>query len=163
HSECIRVGTVAQGHVRGERPAPLVARLPDEAQEEAIHDQARVHDSHHSTASGSSGGQRGRGGPGPSPPPPGPGPPAPRRTPPPYCGDESKLPSDAVPGTTTARYWGVHGGAGYRIEVPAKWNGELVLYAHGFRGTGLELSITNPRIRQFLVTHGYAWGASSFA
>ena len=83
--------------------------------------------------------------------------------PPAYFVDESKLPFDALPGTTTARYWGVHGGAGYRIEVPAAWNGELVLYAHGFRGTGLELTITNPRIRQFLVTHGYAWGASSFA
>src|SRR5206468_4858279 len=58
--------------------------------------------------------------------------------PPAYFVDESKLPFDALPGTTTARYWGVHGGAGYRIEVPANWNGELVLYAHGFRGTGLE-------------------------
>jgi hypothetical protein len=83
--------------------------------------------------------------------------------PPAYFVDQSKLPFDALPGTTTARYWGVHGGAGYRIEVPAQWNGELVLYAHGFRGTGLELTVTNPRIRQWLVTHGYAWGASSFA
>jgi fermentation-respiration switch protein FrsA (DUF1100 family) len=38
-----------------------------------------------------------------------------------------------------------------------------VLYAHGFRGTGLELTITNPRIRQLLVTRGYAWAASSFS
>src|SRR5713101_8162393 len=83
--------------------------------------------------------------------------------PPAYFVDESKLPFDALPGTTTARYWGVHGGAGYRIEVPANWNGELVLYAHGFRGTGLELTITNPRLRQWLVTHGYAWAASSYS
>jgi fermentation-respiration switch protein FrsA (DUF1100 family) len=83
--------------------------------------------------------------------------------PPAYFVDESKLPFDALPGTTTARYWGVHGGAGYRIEVPANWNGELVLYAHGFRGTGLELTITNPRLRQLLVTNGYAWAASSFS
>jgi len=83
--------------------------------------------------------------------------------PPAYFVDESKLPFDALAGTTTARYWGVHGGAGYRIEVPANWNGELVLYAHGFRGTGLELTITNPRLRQWLVTHGYAWAASSFS
>ncbi len=83
--------------------------------------------------------------------------------PPAYFVDQSKLPFDALPGTTTARYWGVHGGAGYRIEVPANWNGELVLYAHGFRGTGLELTITNPRIRQLLVTNGYAWAASSFS
>jgi len=39
--------------------------------------------------------------------------------PPAYFVDESKLPFDALAGTTTARYWGVHGGAGYRIEVPA--------------------------------------------
>jgi len=54
--------------------------------------------------------------------------------PPAYFVDESKLPFDALPGTSTTRYWGVHGGAGYRIEVPDNWNGELVLYAHGFRG-----------------------------
>jgi len=83
--------------------------------------------------------------------------------PPAYFVDQSKLPFDALPNTTTARYFGVHGGAGYRIEVPANWNGELVLYAHGFRGTGLELTITNPRIRQLLVTHGYAWAASSYS
>jgi len=83
--------------------------------------------------------------------------------PPAYFVDESKLPFDELAGTSTVRYWGVHGGAGYRIEVPVNWNGDLVLYAHGFRGTGLELTITNPRIRQWLVTHGYAWAASSFS
>lgn len=83
--------------------------------------------------------------------------------PPAYFVDESKLPFDALPNTTTARYTGVHLGAGYRIEVPANWNGELVLYAHGFRGTGLELTVSNPRIRQWLVTHGYAWAASSYS
>ena len=83
--------------------------------------------------------------------------------PPGYFVDQSTLPFDALPNTTTARHWGVHGGAGFRIEVPANWNGELVLYAHGFRGTGLELTVSNPRIRQWLVTHGYAWAASSYS
>ena len=82
--------------------------------------------------------------------------------PPAYFVDESKLPFDALLGTSTTRYWGVHGGAGYRVEVPDQWNGELVLYAHGFRGTGLELTVTNPRIRKYLVDHGYAWAASSY-
>jgi hypothetical protein len=82
--------------------------------------------------------------------------------PPAYFVDESKLPFDALPGTSTTRYWGVHGGAGYRVEVPDNWNGDLVLYAHGFRGTGLELTVSNPRIRQFLVANGYAWAASSY-
>ena len=83
--------------------------------------------------------------------------------PPRYFVDESKLPFDALPGTSTTRYWGVHGGAGYRIEVPDNWNGELVLYAHGFRGTGLELTVSDPRIRPYLVANGYAWAASSYS
>jgi pimeloyl-ACP methyl ester carboxylesterase len=80
-----------------------------------------------------------------------------------YFVDESKLPFDALPGTSTRRYWGIHNGAGYRIEVPDNWNGDLVLYAHGFRGTGLELTVSNPRIRQYLVTHGFAWAATSYS
>ena len=79
-----------------------------------------------------------------------------------YYVDETKLPFDALPGTTTNRYWGVHGGAGYRIEVPANWNGSLVLYCHGYRGTGLELTVSNPSIRQYLINNGYAWAASSY-
>jgi len=83
--------------------------------------------------------------------------------PPRYFVDESKLPFGALPGTSTTRYWGVHNGAGYRIEVPDDWNGELVLYAHGFRGTGLELTVSNPRLRAYLVRNGYAWAASSYS
>jgi hypothetical protein len=83
--------------------------------------------------------------------------------PPRYFVDESALPFDALPGTSTTRHWGVHGGAGYRIEVPDNWNGDLVLYAHGFRGTGLELTVSNPRIRPYLVENGYAWAASSYS
>ena len=83
--------------------------------------------------------------------------------PPQYFVDETKLPFDALSGTTTTRLWGVRGGAGYRIEVPQEWNGELVLYAHGFRGGGLELTVSNHPIRRWLVEHGYAWAASSYA
>jgi pimeloyl-ACP methyl ester carboxylesterase len=83
--------------------------------------------------------------------------------PPAYFVDASKLPFDALPGTTTTRLFGIHNGAGYRVEVPQDWNGELVLYAHGFRGTGLELTVTNPSIRSYLVTHGFAWAASSYS
>ena len=83
--------------------------------------------------------------------------------PPQYFVDETKLPFNALPGTTTTRLWGVHGGAGYRIEVPQEWNGELVLYAHGFRGGGLELTVSNHPIRAWLIAHGYAWAASSYA
>lgn len=83
--------------------------------------------------------------------------------PPAYFVDESKLPFVSLPGTSTTPYWGVHQGAGYQIEVPQAWNGVLVLYAHGFRGTGLELTVSQPRIRRWLVEHGYAWGASSYS
>jgi hypothetical protein len=83
--------------------------------------------------------------------------------PPEYFVDETKLPFTALAGTVTTRLWGVHGGAGYRIEVPDNWNGELVLYAHGFRGSGLELTVSNPPIRAYLIQHGYAWAASSYA
>ncbi|MEO7246527.1 MAG: DUF6351 family protein [Rubrivivax sp.] len=83
--------------------------------------------------------------------------------PPAYFVDAARLPFDALAGTTTQRIWGVHNGAGYRIEVPANWNGRLVMWAHGYRGTGLELTIDNHPLRQFLVAQGYAWAASSYS
>lgn len=79
---------------------------------------------------------------------------------PPWFVDEAKLEFEALPGATAM--WGVHNGAGYRIEVPDAWNGDLVLYAHGFRGTGPELTVSNPRIREHLIANGYAWAASSY-
>src|SRR5262245_9397138 len=83
--------------------------------------------------------------------------------PPDYFVDESKLPFDALPGTTTQRLWGGHNSAGYRIEVPASWNGKLEMWAHGFRGTGLELTVDNHPLRAFLIANGYAWAASSYS
>jgi hypothetical protein len=81
--------------------------------------------------------------------------------PPEYFVDESKLPFEALPGATAL--WGVHGGAGFRVEVPVNWNGELVVWAHGFRGTGLELTVDNHPLRALLIPLGYAWAASSYA
>jgi hypothetical protein len=84
--------------------------------------------------------------------------------PPNYFVDQTKLPFDAIPGTETQRSWGVHNGAGYRIEVPSRnWNGSLVMWAHGFRGTGLELTVDNHPLREFLIRNGYAWAASSYS
>jgi hypothetical protein len=70
---------------------------------------------------------------------------------------------DTVDVTTTSRYAGVLGGAAYRIEVPANWNGKLVMYAHGYAGTGAALGVSNPSIRRHLIQQGYAWAASSYA
>jgi len=78
--------------------------------------------------------------------------------------DEATLPFDPLPGFDDAeRAWGVHRGAGYRIEVPADWNGSLVMWAHGFRGEGLELTVDNHPLRSYLVANGFAWAASSYS
>ena len=81
-----------------------------------------------------------------------------------YVVVEAELPFEALPGTTTTRSWGVLEGAGYRIEVPEDWNGDLVMWAHGYRGTGPELTVDAPPdgLRQYLVEEGYAWAASSY-
>jgi len=54
-------------------------------------------------------------------------------------------------------------GAAYRIEVPPNWNGTLVMYAHGFRGTGNVVWVDGPQLRQYFVDNGFAWAASSYA
>lgn len=83
--------------------------------------------------------------------------------PPNYFVDETKLPFGETAGIPTQRSWGVHTGAGFRIEMPFNWNGSLVLWAHGFRGTGLELTVDNHPLRVFLIANGYAWAASSYS
>ena len=65
--------------------------------------------------------------------------------------------------STTSRWAGVLNGAAYRVEVPANWNGKLVMYAHGYAGTGAGLGVNNPSIRRYLVQNGYAWAASSYS
>jgi pimeloyl-ACP methyl ester carboxylesterase len=80
--------------------------------------------------------------------------------PPAYFVNEERLPFEALPGATA--YWGIHARAGYRIEVPDNWNGDLLIWAHGFRGTGLELYVDNPPFRELLIAQGYAWAASSY-
>jgi hypothetical protein len=70
---------------------------------------------------------------------------------------------DVIDMATTSRWSGVLGGAQYRVEVPANWNGKLVMYAHGFAGNGDVLGVSNPSIRRYLIQNGYAWGASSYS
>ena len=83
--------------------------------------------------------------------------------PPAYTVDEAALPFAEVPGISTQRQWGVLNGAGYRIEVPYQWNGTLVMWAHGYRGTGPALTVDNHPLREFLISQGYAWAASSYS
>ena len=78
--------------------------------------------------------------------------------------DESKLPFEPLAGFEDATLmWGVNKGAGYRLEVPADWNGSLVMWAHGYRGEGLELTVDDHPLREFLIAQGYAWAASSYS
>ena len=79
----------------------------------------------------------------------------------PWFVDEAQLPFTPITGARAM--WGVYADAGYRIEVPANWNGELVMYAHGYRGQGPQLTVSNPPIRSHLIANGYAWAASSYA
>lgn len=83
--------------------------------------------------------------------------------PPVYTVDETQLPFASLAGVASERLWGVHNGAGYRIEVPAAWNGKLVLWAHGYRGTGPNLTVDNHPLRELLLAQGYAWAASSYS
>ncbi|HEY4670349.1 MAG TPA: hypothetical protein VIH05_11285 [Tepidiformaceae bacterium] len=70
---------------------------------------------------------------------------------------------EALPGARAE--FGVIGKAGYRIEVPEEWNGDLVLWAHGFRGFGPELTVSSPpsALRQAIIESGAAWAASSYS
>jgi hypothetical protein len=63
----------------------------------------------------------------------------------------------------TDRWTGVLNGAAYRIEVPRNWNGMLLMYTHGYAGTGPNLNVSNPAIRRHLIENGYAWAASSYS
>lgn len=70
---------------------------------------------------------------------------------------------DVVDMNTTSRWAGVLNGASYLVEVPANWNGKLVMYAHGYAGTGDKLGVNPPSIRRHLIQNGYAWAASSYS
>jgi pimeloyl-ACP methyl ester carboxylesterase len=61
-------------------------------------------------------------------------------------------------------YFGQYAGGLYRMEIPEKWNGELVLYAHGYAGEGELLNVSGPTggWRSSLIEQGYAWAASSY-
>jgi pimeloyl-ACP methyl ester carboxylesterase len=53
-------------------------------------------------------------------------------------------------------------GAAWIAQVPENWNGDLVIYAHGYRGEGTALTVDPPPEFKFLVDQGFAWAASSY-
>jgi hypothetical protein len=56
-------------------------------------------------------------------------------------------------------------GARYRIDIPARWNGELVMYFHGYEVPGELRSkeMRLPRIGSALVARGYAFAQSEYS
>jgi pimeloyl-ACP methyl ester carboxylesterase len=68
--------------------------------------------------------------------------------------------------TGAKAYFGRYDGGLYRIEIPEKWNGELMLSSHGFVSNagpqGSRLRVGVPGIREHLIEHGFAWAASSY-
>jgi len=80
-------------------------------------------------------------------------------------------PFDATPLTAFLKEGIDSKGAIYRYEVPFNWNGDLVMYAHGFRGciadpsTGalVPIKVENPPLREYYLSRGYAWAASSYS
>jgi dienelactone hydrolase len=69
---------------------------------------------------------------------------------------------DASGNPVSKTYAAIENGAAFRMEVPLAWNGELVVYAHGFRGTGTTVFVDNPGLRAHYVARGFAWAASSY-
>ncbi|MEU2249637.1 hypothetical protein [Streptomyces sp. NPDC019224] len=69
-----------------------------------------------------------------------------------------------VDGEPTRVKQGMYRHAAYYVEVPPKWNGELVVWAHGDQGDGTVLKAEPPvgGLRKQYVEEGYAWVASSF-
>jgi hypothetical protein len=68
-----------------------------------------------------------------------------------------------APVPSTHRFAGVLNGAAYLIEVPQQgWNGQLLMWAHGYAGTGPKLIVNPPLMRRHLLARGYAWAASSY-
>jgi predicted esterase len=56
-------------------------------------------------------------------------------------------------------------GATWKAEVPAAWNGTLLLYSHGYRFSGSNPAddVGDPLTGAFLLDHGFALAGSSYA
>ncbi len=84
--------------------------------------------------------------------------------------EESDATFEALPGAKAS--FGRYDGGVYRVEVPDNWNGELVLWAHGYvanagaQGSRLRVGFPGSGqgspFRAHLVNNGYTWAASSY-
>ena len=84
--------------------------------------------------------------------------------------DETDPTFTALPGAKA--FFGQNDSGVYRIEMPDTWNGELVLWAHGYvanagaqgsrLGVGFPGAGQDSRFREHLIAGGFAWAASSY-
>jgi dienelactone hydrolase len=68
--------------------------------------------------------------------------------------------------------FGHYDGGAYHVEIPERWNGELVLWAHGYvantsaQGSRLRVGVPGAGpgapLRDHLIAEGFAWAASSY-
>ena len=81
-----------------------------------------------------------------------------------YTVNNPPLKPEVVDGQPTRVLQGIHQHSAYIVEVPAKWNGRLAMWAHGYRGTGTVLTVDPPAygLRARMLGQGYAWAASSY-
>ncbi|MBF9131181.1 phthalyl amidase [Plantactinospora sp. S1510] len=70
--------------------------------------------------------------------------------------------TDAGGNPVSKTYTAIENGAAFRMEVPLAWNGELVVFAHGYRGAGTTVRVESPTLRAHYVARGFAWAASSY-
>ena len=72
-------------------------------------------------------------------------------------------PAAIAPASAAGFLEGTHEGADFLIGVPARWNGGLVLFAHGYEGEGDGRgSVRASPLSSHLEARGYAWAASGF-
>jgi len=79
-----------------------------------------------------------------------------------YTGGRFEPLTDAAGQPVSRVFTGILNGAAYRAEVPMHWNGDLVLYAHGYRGQGRTVWVDTTYLRDYYVGRGFAWAASSY-
>ncbi|WP_203840884.1 alpha/beta hydrolase family protein [Winogradskya humida] len=76
--------------------------------------------------------------------------------------DVDGTPFTALPDASRV-YTGIRDGAAWRVELPRRWNGSLVVYAHGYRGAGTTVYVNNPALRAHYLARGFAWASSSYS
>jgi hypothetical protein len=90
-------------------------------------------------------------------------------TPLPYVLDQNGLPFSAR--ANAKALWGISKrGSGYHAEIPANWNGDLLVFLPGGgeicnpqNGAGCQLKVEDPPIRDHLLEKGIAWLSLSYS